>query len=510
MGRRSIRFRIALAATLIVALATVAGAAVFVVILNGALREAVLSSARADAAAIATRIEQAGLSTLDTDDDAEGSLYQVVDVSGTVLQASDNARGDSLASQVSNESRTITLEGEEFIVVTVGSEYEEPRPTPVPSVTVTVPATDDDLDDDSDGDSGDDNENDGGDDSDDDNSGKGNSDDKGLGADVELSAHVTSAAESYVIVAGRSTETAAATITTVVQLLTVAVPLLVILIAASSWFAVARALRPVDRMRAELDEVTSANLHSRIEQPAARDEIGRLATTMNRMLERLDLSQQAQRRFVSDASHELKSPLASLRQYAEVASAHPDRISKDELSEAVLDEGARLERLVQGMLVLARADEQTLVGGTSAVDLDDIVLAEARRVKVAGRVSVDSSAVGPARVTGEPGMLSQVVRNLVDNAARHASTTVALSLVERGTTVELTVDDDGSGIAIDQREAIFDRFVRLDEARARESGGSGLGLSIVRELIAAHHGTIAVGDSALGGARFVVTLPTAG
>jgi signal transduction histidine kinase len=310
-----------------------------------------------------------------------------------------------------------------------------------------------------------------------------------------------------VIVAGRTTSTAAATITTVVQLLAVAVPLLVILIAASSWFTVARALRPVDRMRAELDVVTSANLHTRIEQPESRDEVGRLATTMNRMLDRLDSAQQAQRRFVSDASHELKSPLASLRQYAEVAQAHPDRISEAELSEAVLDEGARLERLVQGMLVLARADEQTLVSGSSPVDLDDIVLGEAHRLKASGRLTVDASAVGPARVLGDVGMLGQVVRNLVDNAARHADTAVALSLAESGSSVVLHVDDDGDGVAPDDRDSIFDRFVRLDEARARESGGSGLGLSIVRELVTAHRGTVTVSTSPLGGARFTVTLP---
>jgi signal transduction histidine kinase len=260
-------------------------------------------------------------------------------------------------------------------------------------------------------------------------------------------------------------------------------------------------------MRAELDDVTSANLHTRIEQPASRDEVGRLAVTMNRMLDRLDSAQQAQRRFVSDASHELKSPLASLRQYAEVAQAHPDRISEAELSEAVLDEGARLEKLVQGMLVLARADEQTLAGGSSPVDLDDIVLADAQRLKAAGRVAIDTSAVGPARVLGDAGMLGQVVRNLVDNAARHADSRVALSLVESGLTVVLHVDDDGDGVAPDDRDSIFDRFVRLDEARARESGGSGLGLSIVQELVTAHRGTVSVGDGPLGGARFTVTLP---
>ena len=167
----------------------------------------------------------------------------------------------------------------------------------------------------------------------------------------------------------------------------IAVPLVIALVALTSWFVVGRALSPVERMRRQVDGVTASTLaaaHRRARH--VDDEIGRLAHTMNGMLDRLEAAQAAQRRFISDASHELKSPLAALRQYAEVARGHPERIGRDELSDAVLDEGGRLERLVQGMLVLARADEGALRLERSDVDLDDLLLDEARRVRDGGRL----------------------------------------------------------------------------------------------------------------------------
>jgi signal transduction histidine kinase len=230
---------------------------------------------------------------------------------------------------------------------------------------------------------------------------------------------------------------------------------------------------------------------------------------MNGMLDRLDASQSAQRRFISDASHELCSPLASLRQFAEVARAHPDRVAAADLSEAILDEGARLERLVDGMLALARADEQVLVSASAPVDLDDIVLAEVRRLRASGDVRIDASAVGAARIAGDAALVSGLVRNLVDNAARHASSALRIELVETQTGVMFAVDDDGPGVPEQERERIFDRFVRLDDARAREAGGSGLGLAIAREIAEAHGGSVTALSSALGGARFELLLPAA-
>ena len=229
---------------------------------------------------------------------------------------------------------------------------------------------------------------------------------------------------------------------------------------------------------------------------------------MNGMLARLEESQAAQRRFVSDASHELKSPLASLRQYAEVARAHPDRISAAELSDAVLDEGARLERLVQGMLVLSRADEGGLALHVADVDLDDLLLAEATRLRAAGscRRRRERQCI-PSACAATSVCWRQVTRNLADNAARHARTSVRFGVTRVAAGAMLTIEDDGAGIAAADRDRVFERFVRLDEARARDAGGSGLGLAIVREIVRAHGGDVRVDAGASGGARFVVSLP---
>jgi len=230
--------------------------------------------------------------------------------------------------------------------------------------------------------------------------------------------------------------------------------------------------------------------------------------TMNEMLDRLEASQQRQRRFVSDASHELRTPLAVLRQTGEVARAHPGALPPDEVADAVLEESARMQRLVEQLLLLTRADEGAVARHPRDVDVDDLVLAETRRLRDRG-LEIDVSQVHHARVRGDEPALGQVVRNLVDNAARHAQSVVAVSVEERADTVEVAVEDDGPGVPEDQRARVFERFVRLDEARARDDGGSGLGLAIVEEIVRAHGGSVALSSSSLGGARFVVRLPRA-
>lgn len=317
------------------------------------------------------------------------------------------------------------------------------------------------------------------------------------------------ASDDLVVIVGLSLDDVDESLGTVIPLVVTAVPLLLALVAGTTWVVVGRALRPVESMRRSVEAVTSANLDQRVSSPGGNDEIARLAATMNRMLERLEQSQQAQRRFVSDASHELKSPLASLRQYAEVATSYPDRLGAVELAEAIRDEGGRLEAIVRGMLMLATADESSIAGVRHDVDLDDLLLSEASRLRGSSGLVVETSAVGPGRVSGSDELLAQVVRNLVDNAARHASSRVGLSLGETGGEVVLAVDDDGPGIPQAERDRVFERFVRLDDARSRDAGGSGLGLAIVRELVAAHGGVVSVGTSALGGARFEIRLPAA-
>ena len=296
------------------------------------------------------------------------------------------------------------------------------------------------------------------------------------------------------------------TTTVVTRLLVVGLPVLLVVVAVTTWFVVGRALAPVEAIRREVDEISAAQLHRRVPQPATEDEIGRLAATMNRMLARLENARDSQRRFVSDASHELRSPITTIRQHAEVALAHPDRMTAEELAEVVQAEQQRMQRLVEDLLLLARADEH-VSPPRAPVDLDDLAFEEARRLRSITSTRVDTSGVEAARVNGDINGLRRLVRNLGENAARHAAGRIDVRLAERDGQVVLTVDDDGPGIPESERARVLERFVRLDEARSRDDGGSGLGLAIVDEVARAHGGSISIAESPLGGARIVVTLP---
>lgn len=306
---------------------------------------------------------------------------------------------------------------------------------------------------------------------------------------------------------GLAVEDDAETIATVGSLLLVAVPLLVLLVGATTWLIVGRALRPVARIRSEVDDISAERLDRRVPVPESGDEIAALAETMNRMLDRLDAAAQAQRRFVSDASHELRSPLATIRQHAELSQAHPEVTSLPELASVVHDEGLRLQGLVDSLLLLARLDEGA-PAHREAVDLDDLALAEVSRLRASG-IEVAGTEIGAAQVIGDARLLGQLVRNLADNAARHARSRVSFGVSTVRERAVLTVEDDGVGVPLEERERVFERFVRLDEARSRDAGGSGLGLPIVRAIAAASGGSVAVDESPLGGARFTVTLPVA-
>jgi signal transduction histidine kinase len=292
------------------------------------------------------------------------------------------------------------------------------------------------------------------------------------------------------------------------RLLIIGVPVMVAVVGLTTWFAVGRALAPVEAIRREVDEISAAQLHRRVPQPKADDEIGRLAATMNLMLERLEAARNSQRRFVSDASHELRSPITTIRQHAEVALAHPDRMTAQELADVVLAEQTRMQGLVEDLLLLARADER-VPPSRAPVDLDDLAFEEGHRLRATTSMRVDTSRVGAARVKGNADALHRVVRNLGENAARHASSRVDIALTDLGDDVVLTVDDDGPGIPDAERERVLQRFVRLDEARSRDDGGSGLGLAIVDEVARAHAGSISISQSPLGGARIDVRLPAA-
>ncbi|MGA5292147.1 ATP-binding protein [Streptomyces pseudogriseolus] len=277
-------------------------------------------------------------------------------------------------------------------------------------------------------------------------------------------------------------------------------PLLLGVVAAVTWLVTGRALRPVEGIRREMAAITaSEDLRRRVPEPATHDEIARLARTTNATLAALESSVERQRRFVADASHELRSPIASLRTQLEVAAAHPELLDVD----GAVEDTVRLQNLAADLLLLARLDAGERPAGTR------VDLAALAREAAAGResVTVDAEAV---EVYGSRGQLGRVLANLLDNAQRHARERITVSVRREGDQAVVGVADDGDGVADADRERIFERFVRLDAARSRDEGGAGLGLAIARDVAVRHGGTLTAGAAPAGGALFELRLPLAG
>ncbi|MEZ5412562.1 MAG: HAMP domain-containing sensor histidine kinase [Acidimicrobiales bacterium] len=270
-----------------------------------------------------------------------------------------------------------------------------------------------------------------------------------------------------------------------------------------------RALRPVEALRDQVAALATDSGRHRLSERSGGGEVDRLVRTMNQLLARLDRANERQRQFVADASHELRSPLAAICTQLEVAIEHPGAIEWPAVAPGLMAETQRVGRLVDDLLLLASAGDAARIGSRVAlVDLDDLVLAQVKAVHWPESVWVDLSHVSAGLVGGNADQLSRLVRNLLDNAARHAVRNVTVSVQEERADVVLVVADDGGGIPADRREIVFERFVRLDEGRARHQGGTGLGLAIVREVARAHGGEVTV-DDAEPGARFTVRLPRA-
>jgi len=286
-------------------------------------------------------------------------------------------------------------------------------------------------------------------------------------------------------------------------------PAALLLTALVTWLGVGRALAPVERIRRGVAEIGGGDLSMRVPLPAARDEVHRLAETMNSMLDRLETSAGRQRRFVADASHELRSPLANMQASLEVALARRDLDLWQETGQDLQGEYDRMQHLVEDLLLLARLDGRIPLAHDE-VDLDDVVHEEAERLRRHAAVRVHVVPLPALRVRGDGARLAQVVGNLADNAARHAATTVSLSLRRDGDWAVVQVADDGPGVPLEHHIRIFERFTRLDQARARDSGGSGLGLAISREIAQAHGGTLnLLPGGAESGAVFELRLPLA-
>lgn len=294
---------------------------------------------------------------------------------------------------------------------------------------------------------------------------------------------------------------------TVVALFVLGVgPLLVLLGALVMWWLTGRSLRPVGRITDQVRAIGGANLDERVDVPPTRDEISRLAVTMNQMLDRLQASDRAQRRFVADASHELRSPLATLSTTLEVARSDPSGQAWRELSPVLVSQSQRMGRLVQDLLTLARADDAGLDMRLADTDMDEVVSEEIARIRPALEQELKVH-VEPARLRADASKLQQVVRNLLSNAGRHADSFIEIRLTTSDRHAVLTVVNDGDVIAPEDRERVFERFVRLDASRARDTGGSGLGLAISREIVRAHGGTLTVDEDARGRTRFTASLP---
>ncbi|MCP2341874.1 sensor histidine kinase [Actinomadura rupiterrae] len=289
-------------------------------------------------------------------------------------------------------------------------------------------------------------------------------------------------------------------------LLVLAVPLGLLLVAVSVSLAVRRALRPVRRMSAELAEVTGSGpgRMRRVTVPASHDEIAQLASSVNVTLHRLERTVMRQRQFVGDVSHELRSPLTGLRAQLEVALEHPEDEDWPEVARCALNDADRLQRIVTDLLLLAKLDAGVPLG-REPVDLGDLAQQEGGRVR---RVPVDISVEQGVVVLGARGALLRLITNLLDNAARHARSRVLITVVTSGSEAVLTVEDDGEGIPRADRDRVFQRFQRLAEGRKRDTGGSGLGLPISRDIAQAHGGTLVIADTKIG-ARLVLTLPKA-
>ncbi|GIH93805.1 sensor histidine kinase [Planobispora siamensis] len=304
------------------------------------------------------------------------------------------------------------------------------------------------------------------------------------GAYVTATLPVDTSAGPLLVKARASLDSAHAALATLKSVLLPGIPALLLLVAVLTWLVVGRALAPVSAIRAEVADITASDLHRRVPVPRSRDEIARLAETMNRTLDRLELAVSRHKRFVADAAHEFRSPLAILRTRLELAPPGP-------LSAEALTDVDRIQALTSDLLLLARLDAGE-PDRHEEVDLGQVAAEEAARSRPRSEVRVGLEVAADVVVRGSAGQLRRLVANLVDNAVRHAESAVTVRLGVDGREAVLEVCDDGPGIPAEHHEAVFDRFTRLDEARDRDAGGSGLGLAIARDIAVRHGGGLAV------------------
>ena len=445
----SVRVRTTAAATLIVGLALMFGAVGLVTLLHRSQIDGIETAAGLRAHDVAALVRSGTLPPTLPGAGGDTALVQVVDASGRVIAATDNVSGEAPIADVTPRAGA-------SVARTVAGPIGEGGAFRVVALRATRP-------------------------------------------------HGT----PVVVYAAVSLEAAQETQHALATALALGTPVLVALVGATTWLLTGTALRPVERIRAEVREITARRLGRRVPDPGGSDEIARLARTMNEMLDRIEVASDRQRRFVADASHELRSPLASLRTQLEVARAYPARADWLATTDDSLAELDRMDALTRDLLTLARldADREHVA---ERIDLTELVRGETAVLEARGAIAVDVSGLpGRAMVLGDPAQLAGLFRNVLDNAERYANSLVTVAGIVDASGVEVSVADDGPGIPPADRERVFERFTRLNDARDRDSGGTGLGLSISREIVRAHGGTISVTDASPG-ARIVVRLPHGG
>ena len=315
---------------------------------------------------------------------------------------------------------------------------------------------------------------------------------------------------SVTIVALTSIAPAVATGRGAALLLAAVFALLLVVVALFSWHMTERTLRPVERMRQSAEAITASDLSRRVSVPDGDRDLSRLARTFNDLLARVEAAMDAQRRFVSDASHELKGPVAATKIMLETARSHPEAVDPSTLLSDLANENEQLQGIVADLLALARQDEGRLQVNLAPLDLCDLIYEEVASLERRSAVSLDVSGVEPLVCAGDAQLLGQALRNLLENAVRYAHSHVVVTCHEvlgsTGRLIRISVSDDGPGIAPADRERVFGRFVRLGKDRGRATGGTGLGLAVVQGIVERHGGRVYFSDPEIGGATAVMEL----
>ncbi|MBG6108630.1 HAMP domain-containing sensor histidine kinase [Frigoribacterium sp. CG_9.8] len=456
--RRGVRERVAAAASIVLAVTLLIGAIVLVALVDSSLQNNLDTAAVTRAEDVSAAITANGMKSTIPSSGDDGSLVQIINSAGIVVSSTENFAGERALLNIPPRQRQTTLLTIDNAPIGDGSD------------TVRVAAE-----------------------------------------PIQLPS-----GPGWVYVANSLAQLHSAT-KSLVLLLGIGLPILLIIVVGTVWFAVGRALRPVEQIRRRTIQIRG-DFTQRVPVPPSDDEIGRLARTVNDMLDRLAAAADQERRFVGDASHELRSPLAAIRAQIDVALEHPESEDPQRVFQTIQTQTEDMTQLLEDLLFLARVSEDQTNYAAPDVDLDEVLVQEVRRLHHAHRVkqntavTVRISHLDAVRMPGSARDLARMIANLLNNAADFAKTEVTVELhVVETENIYITVTDDGPGIAKTDRERIFDRFTRLDDSRSRATAhtSTGLGLAIAQQIANRHAGTIVASarTDTQPGAVITISLP---